>query len=149
MVCMISSQVIVTERTLDAVENARIAGRPAWRVSSTLFAHVASDVLLHPLQLPHTGRDQQAAGTCQALTPGPAEAGSQRGEEGLTAAQPDPVADDVLQLYSPMLAGHQVQLVAVCILSRPLELKRANCAGPRGVGLSCSAETCASIKESV
>lgn len=42
-------EVVVVEDTLAAVERARAAGDPLWRVSSTLFAHVNSDKLLEPL----------------------------------------------------------------------------------------------------
>jgi hypothetical protein len=41
--------VVVTEATQAAVAAARAAGRSCWRVSSTLFAHIASDVVLQPL----------------------------------------------------------------------------------------------------
>eukprot|EP00698_Gefionella_okellyi_P003592 TRINITY_DN13377_c0_g1_i1.p1 TRINITY_DN13377_c0_g1~~TRINITY_DN13377_c0_g1_i1.p1 ORF type:complete len:357 (-),score=74.92 TRINITY_DN13377_c0_g1_i1:40-1110(-) len=43
-------EVVVSERTIQAVEAAKAAGRSVWRVSSTLFSHVASDVTLQPLQ---------------------------------------------------------------------------------------------------
>lgn len=33
-------QVVVTDATLAAMEAARAAGRPLWRVSSTVFTHV-------------------------------------------------------------------------------------------------------------
>jgi isopenicillin N synthase-like dioxygenase len=36
-------EVIVTQKTLEQVERARALGRPLWRISSTLFSHVASD----------------------------------------------------------------------------------------------------------
>jgi isopenicillin N synthase-like dioxygenase len=39
-------EVIVTEKTVQQVEQARQAGRPLWRISSTLFCHVASDNML-------------------------------------------------------------------------------------------------------
>lgn len=42
-------EVIVTPDTLAAVEKAKAENRPAWRVSSTLFSHVASDQTLKPL----------------------------------------------------------------------------------------------------
>ena len=42
-------QVVCTDATCAAVERARAAGRPLWRVSSTVFAHVASDEVLRPL----------------------------------------------------------------------------------------------------
>jgi len=42
-------EVVVVEDTLAAVERAKAAGNPLWRVSSTLFAHVNSDKILEPL----------------------------------------------------------------------------------------------------
>ncbi|XP_077214937.1 uncharacterized protein LOC143849683 [Tasmannia lanceolata] len=42
-------EVVVTNRTLDAIELARQQDRSLWRVSSTLFAHIASDAVLKPL----------------------------------------------------------------------------------------------------
>ena len=40
---------VCTDATCAAVERARAEGRPLWRVSSTVFAHVASDEVLRPL----------------------------------------------------------------------------------------------------
>jgi isopenicillin N synthase-like dioxygenase len=42
-------EVVVSEDTLKAVERAKAQNRPLWRVSSTLFSHVASDQELRPL----------------------------------------------------------------------------------------------------
>mmetsp|Transcript_18881 Transcript_18881/g.31594 ORF Transcript_18881/g.31594 Transcript_18881/m.31594 type:complete len:363 (-) Transcript_18881:194-1282(-) len=42
-------EVVVNEETVTAVEKWRNAGRPTWRISSTLFSHVASDQVLKPL----------------------------------------------------------------------------------------------------
>ena len=42
-------EVVVTEGTLAALEKQRAKGRPLWRISSTLFAHIASDNILQPL----------------------------------------------------------------------------------------------------
>ena len=42
-------QVVCTEQTLAAVEQAHAEGRPLWRVSSTVFSQIASDELLCPL----------------------------------------------------------------------------------------------------
>jgi len=42
-------EVVVADDTLIAVERAKAAGNPLWRVSSTLFAHVNSDKILDPL----------------------------------------------------------------------------------------------------
>ena len=51
---------VVTEDTLCAAEAAREAGRSLWRVSSTVFAHIASDQMLQPLghfaQLPEASK---------------------------------------------------------------------------------------------
>ena len=42
-------QVVYSEATAKAVGDARAAGQPLWRVSSTMFGHVCSDRLLQPL----------------------------------------------------------------------------------------------------
>lgn len=42
-------EVVVTKRTLEAIEMACQQNRSLWRVSSTLFAHIASDATLEPL----------------------------------------------------------------------------------------------------
>jgi isopenicillin N synthase-like dioxygenase len=42
-------EVVVSADTLAAADQARAEGRPAWRVSSTVFSQIASDVLLQPL----------------------------------------------------------------------------------------------------
>ncbi|OVA04813.1 hypothetical protein BVC80_8655g12 [Macleaya cordata] len=42
-------EVVVTNRTIDAIELARQQNRSLWRVSSTLFAHIASDATIEPL----------------------------------------------------------------------------------------------------
>ena len=42
-------QVVCTEATLAAAQRAAEAGRSLWRVSSTVFAHIASDVMLQPI----------------------------------------------------------------------------------------------------
>ncbi|XP_008231344.1 PREDICTED: uncharacterized protein LOC103330528 [Prunus mume] len=42
-------EVVVTNRTLDAIKLATEQHRLLWRVSSTLFAHIASDAVLKPL----------------------------------------------------------------------------------------------------
>jgi hypothetical protein len=41
--------VVVSEDTVAAIEAAKREGRSLWRISSTLFAHTASDVMLQPL----------------------------------------------------------------------------------------------------
>eukprot|EP00195_Chlamydomonas_chlamydogama_P005609 CAMPEP_0202898288 /NCGR_PEP_ID=MMETSP1392-20130828/6838_1 /ASSEMBLY_ACC=CAM_ASM_000868 /TAXON_ID=225041 /ORGANISM="Chlamydomonas chlamydogama, Strain SAG 11-48b" /LENGTH=394 /DNA_ID=CAMNT_0049584163 /DNA_START=103 /DNA_END=1287 /DNA_ORIENTATION=- len=41
-------EVLVTESTLKAVQDARAAGRCLWRVSSTVFSHIQSDQVLQP-----------------------------------------------------------------------------------------------------
>jgi len=41
--------VVVTENTLKVAEVAKKNGRSLWRVSSTLFSHIASDQILTPL----------------------------------------------------------------------------------------------------
>ncbi|EXB93783.1 hypothetical protein L484_010922 [Morus notabilis] len=42
-------EVVVTSRTTDAIRLASEQNRSLWRVSSTLFAHIASDTVLKPL----------------------------------------------------------------------------------------------------
>lgn len=42
-------EVVVTKRTIDAIKTASEQNRSLWRVSSTLFAHIASDAVLKPL----------------------------------------------------------------------------------------------------
>ncbi|KAH7570665.1 hypothetical protein ACOSP7_018992 [Xanthoceras sorbifolium] len=42
-------EVIVTSRTIEAIKLASAQNRSLWRVSSTLFAHIASDAVLKPL----------------------------------------------------------------------------------------------------
>ncbi|KAI9291108.1 Clavaminate synthase-like protein [Neoconidiobolus thromboides FSU 785] len=42
-------EVIVNERTIEAIEKAKQNQKSLWRISSTLFYHVGSDVLLKPL----------------------------------------------------------------------------------------------------
>jgi len=43
-------EVVVTKETQLAVEKAKEEHKPLWRVSSTLFSHVASDKVLEPIQ---------------------------------------------------------------------------------------------------
>ncbi|CAA0808889.1 2-oxoglutarate (2OG) and Fe(II)-dependent oxygenase superfamily protein [Striga hermonthica] len=42
-------EVVVTDRTIEAMKLASEQNRSPWRVSSTLFAHIASDAVLKPL----------------------------------------------------------------------------------------------------
>ena len=42
-------EVVVLPATVEAADRQRAAGRPTWRISSTLFAHVASAKVLRPL----------------------------------------------------------------------------------------------------
>lgn len=42
-------KVVCTEATRRAIAQAQDAGRSTWRVSSTVFSHIASDQLLQPL----------------------------------------------------------------------------------------------------
>lgn len=53
-------QVICTPETLEAAAKARNEGRPAWRVSSTVFSQIASDEMLGPLG-PFATSEAQAA----------------------------------------------------------------------------------------
>jgi hypothetical protein len=60
-------EVVVAPETLAAAEAAEAAGRSLWRVSSTVFAHVASRQVLQPL-----GRFAELAGAVEAYPPTPA-----------------------------------------------------------------------------
>ncbi len=51
-------EVVVTPETLQAIEKAQAEHRSLWRVSSTLFSHIASDKELRPLA--HFGNNQDA-----------------------------------------------------------------------------------------
>jgi isopenicillin N synthase-like dioxygenase len=42
-------EVVCVKETLEAIERAKAAGRSLWRISSTLFGHIASDNVLQPL----------------------------------------------------------------------------------------------------
>eukprot|EP00958_Prasinococcus_capsulatus_P026626 scaffold4918_cov202-Prasinococcus_capsulatus_cf.AAC.1 len=42
-------EVVFTEQTLAAYEDALKDGRSTWRISSTVFGHIASDQTLEPL----------------------------------------------------------------------------------------------------
>jgi isopenicillin N synthase-like dioxygenase len=42
-------EVVVSEKTVESIANAKKAGKSLWRVSSTLFGHIASDNTLEPL----------------------------------------------------------------------------------------------------
>jgi isopenicillin N synthase-like dioxygenase len=63
-------EVVVTEATSEAVARASAAGHSLWRVSSTVFSHVASAQVLRPL-----GRFGEQPGAAQAYPP--TEAGVQ------------------------------------------------------------------------
>lgn len=42
-------EVICSQETLEAIQRAKDNGKSLWRVSTTLFSHIASDVMLEPL----------------------------------------------------------------------------------------------------
>lgn len=42
-------EVVVVDETLEAIEKAKQAGRPLWRISSTLFGHIHSEQVLQPV----------------------------------------------------------------------------------------------------
>jgi hypothetical protein len=42
-------EVVVVEDTLKSIEKQKERGRPLWRISSTLFFHLASDHILEPI----------------------------------------------------------------------------------------------------
>ena len=54
-------EVVVTQAALARAQDARNANRPPWRVSSTLFAHIASDQTLTPLAPVFASKESQAA----------------------------------------------------------------------------------------
>ena len=47
-------EVVVNNATMDAIATAQAEGKSLWRISSTMFSHIASDVLLEPLQGVHS-----------------------------------------------------------------------------------------------
>jgi len=42
-------EVVVTPSTIATIEQAKLENRSLWRISSTLFSHIASDVMLEPI----------------------------------------------------------------------------------------------------
>jgi len=42
-------EVVVNEKTLESIERAKKENRCLWRISSTVFVHIASDNVLQPL----------------------------------------------------------------------------------------------------
>ncbi|KAF6250741.1 Clavaminate synthase-like protein [Scenedesmus sp. NREL 46B-D3] len=60
-------EVLVTDATAAATAAAKAAGRSTWRVSSTVFSHIASDQLLQPL-----GHFAQQPGAAERYAPVPA-----------------------------------------------------------------------------
>jgi len=42
-------EVVVNDRTLESLKNAKSQNRSQWRISSTVFMHIASDSELKPL----------------------------------------------------------------------------------------------------
>ncbi|ORY46863.1 hypothetical protein BCR33DRAFT_757773 [Rhizoclosmatium globosum] len=48
--CLLVQAVLIVESTLKAIERQQAKNRPLWRISSTLFYHVASDNELAPLE---------------------------------------------------------------------------------------------------
>ena len=60
MKCWCLLQVVCTEATCAAIARAAAEGKPLWRVSSTVFAHIASDVLLEPVgRFAHAAKESQ------------------------------------------------------------------------------------------
>lgn len=43
-------EVVVSKETLEAIERRRSKNESLWRVSSTLFGHIATDLILEPLE---------------------------------------------------------------------------------------------------
>lgn len=42
-------EVVVSEETVEVIERRRLKNESLWRVSSTLFGHIATDLVLKPL----------------------------------------------------------------------------------------------------
>jgi hypothetical protein len=61
------AQVLVTDAAVASIAAAKAAGRSIWRVSSTVFSHIASDQLLQPL-----GHFAQKPGAAERYPPTPA-----------------------------------------------------------------------------
>lgn len=49
MFWLVSHEVVITPATVETINRRRDAGESLWRVSSTLFSHIASDQTLQPL----------------------------------------------------------------------------------------------------
>lgn len=62
-VCAGMHEVVVLPETVAAADRQEAAGRPAWRISSTLFSHIASQKILKPLGKFATSE------TCKAFPP--------------------------------------------------------------------------------
>jgi hypothetical protein len=58
-------EVLVNEKTLAAIERAKAEHRSLWRISSTLFSHVASDSLM----VPEIGTEEEKAARKQQYPP--------------------------------------------------------------------------------
>ena len=54
-------EVVVLPSTIEAAEAAKARGRPQWRISSTLFAHIASHQTLTPLPPTFASDEARAA----------------------------------------------------------------------------------------
>ncbi|KAJ9085166.1 hypothetical protein DSO57_1016503 [Entomophthora muscae] len=54
-------EVVVNNKTIEAMQTARNEGRSLWRVSSTFFMHIGSDVLLQPVVLPAENQEEAKA----------------------------------------------------------------------------------------
>ncbi len=131
-------EVVVTEETLSAVHRAREAGRPLWRVSSTLFTHVASDkvsirrrfnplgvpAVRHPPPLCSDSGSEIPLRSQQVLRP----LGRFAEEEGQAAR------------YPPTKAGVQVQQELQAIRLKRSEAKEAS-SGPVAEGRKAAAAT--------
>jgi isopenicillin N synthase-like dioxygenase len=57
-------EVVVTPATMTAIEAAKESGKSLWRISSTLFSHIASDVTLEPI-----GKFSEIPGAKEAYPP--------------------------------------------------------------------------------
>lgn len=52
-------EVVVSKETLEAIERRRSKSESLWRVSSTLFGHIATDLVLEPLEAFRTKKSSE------------------------------------------------------------------------------------------
>jgi isopenicillin N synthase-like dioxygenase len=77
-------EVVVVDETMGAIARAKELGRPLWRISSTLFSHIASDQDLKPL-----GHFADQEGAADKYPPIKAGAQVKRELDAIKLAKPD------------------------------------------------------------